>query len=256
MRQLSAFINKEFTEAARNSKILILGILFVLFGIMNPAFAKLTPWIMENMSDSLEEAGLAVHEVSVDALTSWTQFHKNIPMALIVFLLMFSGIMTLEYQKGTLINMITKGLSRWKVIIAKTVVMVVLWTLGYWLCFGVTYVYNEYFWDNKIAVNLMFSAVCIYLLGVWTITLIMLASAIVSTSSAVAVSTGLVFMVMYVVSMIPHVKKFLPVKLLDASQLPAGVGEPKDYSAAIIITFILIIIDIIASIAAFNRKNV
>ena len=51
---------------------------------MNPAIAKLTPWLMEQFATSLQESGLVVTEVIVNAMTSWTQFYKNIPMGLIV----------------------------------------------------------------------------------------------------------------------------------------------------------------------------
>ena len=44
MRQLTAFIQKEFTEVMRNSKLLICAIIFILLGIMNPAIAKITPY--------------------------------------------------------------------------------------------------------------------------------------------------------------------------------------------------------------------
>ena len=40
MRSLIAFIKKEFTEQLRSGRLIILGLLFVLFGIMNPAIAK------------------------------------------------------------------------------------------------------------------------------------------------------------------------------------------------------------------------
>ena len=43
MKSLLAFMKKEYLEAARTGKIVILILLFVLFGIMNPAIAKLTP---------------------------------------------------------------------------------------------------------------------------------------------------------------------------------------------------------------------
>lgn len=255
MTQLNAFIYKEFLETVRNSKLLILGTLFVLFGIMNPAFAKLTPWLMETLSESLEDSGLVVAEVTVDALTSWAQFYKNIPMAMIIFLLMFSGIMTLEYQKGTLINMITKGLSRWKVVASKTIVMSVLWTAGYWLCYGITYVYNEYFWDNGIASNLLFSAGCVYLLGLWLITLMMLMSTIFSSGSSVAVSTGAVFMIMYIIGMLPDVEKFLPVRLFETSQMIMGTGGSKDFFSSIIVTIVLIIVDVAGAVVVFNKRN-
>ena len=83
MKSLLAFMKKEYLEAARTGKIMILMLLFVLFGIMSPAIAKLTPWMMETLSDSMAESGLIITNVQVDALTSWTQFFKNIPIALI-----------------------------------------------------------------------------------------------------------------------------------------------------------------------------
>ena len=99
MKQFIAFFQKECLEVWRTGKFLILLLIFVVFGIMNPAIAKLTPWMMEQFATSLEESGLVVTEVIVNAMTSWTQFYKNIPMGLIVFLLMFSGILAIELQK-------------------------------------------------------------------------------------------------------------------------------------------------------------
>ena len=92
MKPLLAFIKKEYLEAARTGKITILALLFVLFGILNPAIAKMTPWIMEMLSDTLAEDGLIFTDIQVDALTSWTQFFKNLPVALIAFVLIFSDI--------------------------------------------------------------------------------------------------------------------------------------------------------------------
>ena len=142
MRSLIVFIKKEFTEQLRSGRLMILGLLFVLFGIMNPAIAKLTPWLLETMADSLAESGMIVTDVKVSAMDSWVQFYKNIPMGLIAFVLLESSIFTKEYTSGTLVLSLTKGLERYKVVISKTVVLTVLWSLGYWLCFGITYGYN------------------------------------------------------------------------------------------------------------------
>ena len=92
MKSLLALMRKEYMEATRTGKIMIIILLFVLFGIMSPAVAKLTPWMMKMLSDSMAESGLIVTNVQVDALTSWTQFFKNIPIALIAFVLIFSDI--------------------------------------------------------------------------------------------------------------------------------------------------------------------
>ena len=47
MKHFLAFLRKEAIEHKRTGKCTILGILFVLFGIMNPAIAKMTPWLLQ-----------------------------------------------------------------------------------------------------------------------------------------------------------------------------------------------------------------
>ena len=89
-----AFLKKEWMALMRTGKVTVLGLVFVLFGIMNPAIAKLTPWLLETMGDSLASSGLVVTQVTISALDSWTQFFKNIPMALIVFVVLQGGILT------------------------------------------------------------------------------------------------------------------------------------------------------------------
>ena len=116
---MTAFIKKECMELTRTGKLLILSIIFIFFGILNPAMAKLTPWLYEMLQDQFADQGLNVGEVTVTAMTSWTQFYKNAPMILIVMVLLMSSILTGEYQKGTLIQVVTKGLSRKKVFFSK-----------------------------------------------------------------------------------------------------------------------------------------
>ena len=107
MRAFLAFTKKEWLELLRTGKCTLLLILFALLGIMNPAIARLLPRMLEMVSGSLDDMGLTVSETPVDALTSWVQFYKNIPMGLLIFLLLFGGILTTEYQSGTLVNMLT-----------------------------------------------------------------------------------------------------------------------------------------------------
>lgn len=160
MKALLAFIKKELKEQLRSGRLILLGILFVLFGIMNPAVAKLTPWLLEMSSDSLAEIGMAVTTVTVSAMDSWGQFFRNMPIALISFVLLESSIFTREYQTGTLVLSLTKGLERYKVVASKTIMLGTLWTVCYWICFGITYGYNAYFWDNSVVQNMMLSVVC------------------------------------------------------------------------------------------------
>ena len=48
MKSLIAFMKKEWMDLVRSGRLMILLVIFLLFGIMNPAIAKLTPWMMES----------------------------------------------------------------------------------------------------------------------------------------------------------------------------------------------------------------
>ena len=255
MKALVAFTKKEITEQLRTGRVLFLGILFVLFGIMNPAVAKLTPWLMEMMADSLAESGMIVTDVTVTAMDSWVQFYKNIPMALIAFILMESSLFTREYRSGTLILSLTKGLSRRDVVISKTAMLIALWTLAYWLCYGITYAYNAYFWDNSVAKSLPFSAVLWWVFGLWVLSLMVLFSTLFNANTGVLTATGGTVLVSVFLGMIPKLTKYLPTLLTDGTSLLYGVKEPKDYVAALIVVGVTAIAAFACGFILFNKKQ-
>lgn len=255
MRSLIAFIKKELIEQIRTGKLLIMGILFILFGIMNPAIAMLTPWLLETFADSMQSSGLVVTATTVTALDSWMQFYKNVPMLLIAFVLFEGNIFTKEYESGTLILSLTKGLKRYKVVASKALVLVMLWTVGYWTCFGITYGYNTYYWDNSVANNLMFSVVCWWIFGLWVISLMILFSVIANSNAGVLTSIGGVVLGAYMVSMVPTISEYLPTMLAGSGSLIYGATEVKMYYVPISIAVITWIMCICASIPVFNKKK-
>ena len=255
MRSFIAFTRKEFTEQFRTGKITFLAILFILFGIMNPAVAKLTPWLMEQFADTLAGSGMIITDVTVTALDSWMQFYKNIPMALIAFVLLESSILTKEYRSGTLVLSLTKGLSRAKVVLAKTLTLSVLWTAAYWLCYAVTYAYTVYYWDNSIARHLVASVILWWVFGLWIVSLMTLFSTLTNTNTGVLVGTGGVAFGAYFVSMIPKISDYLPTALADGTSLIYGLAKPEDYVAALIVTLATGLACFVLSFIIFNKKQ-
>ena len=255
MKSLVAFIKKEMTEQLRSGRLLLLCILFVLFGIMNPAVAKLTPWLFEVMADSLAGSGLVVTEVEVSAMDSWVQFFKNVPMGLIIFIVMESSIFTKEYETGTLVLALTKGLQRYKVVSAKLVVLSIFWTVAYWMCFGITYVYNAYFWDNSIVKNLFFAVTCWWLFGLWVIALVGLFSTLLKANTGVLAGTGCIVFGLYLFGLFPKCKEYVPTRLMDGNSLIYGLTEPQAYGKAVVIAVLFSVICFVVSIPIFNKKQ-
>ena len=255
MKSFVAFIKKELTEQVRSGKFMLLGLLFVLFGIMNPAVAKLTPWLFEMMADSLAESGMIITEVKVSAMDSWVQFFKNIPMGLIIFIVIESSIFTKEYESGTLVLALTKGLHRYKVVMAKLTVLVIVWTILYWMCFGITYGYNAYFWDNSVASNLAFAVTCWWLFGLWVIALTVCFSTILTANTSILAGTGCIVFILYLLGVFPKCKEYVPTFLMDGTSLVYGLADPHEYGKAIVIAIVFSVICVAVSIPVFNKKH-
>ena len=250
-----AFMKKEMLEQVRSGKLVILSILFVLFGIMNPAVAKMTPWLLEVMADSMAEGGMSITVGEVTAMDSWVQFFKNMPMALIAFVLMEGSIFTKEYQSGTLLLTLTKGLQRYKVVSAKGLILLALWSAGYWLCFGITYVYNAYFWDNAVAQNLMLSVLCWWVFGLWVVALVVVFSVGAKENTVVLLGTGGLVLASSLLSFLPKLQKFLPTQLTDGNSLIYGLADGDKYRPALAIAVAMILLCFAASIPFFNKKQ-
>lgn len=263
MRPFAAFMKKEFLESVRTGRLVILMLLFVLFGIMNPAIAKLTPWLMEMYADTMAESGLIIADIQVDAMTSWAQFFKNIPMALIAFVLLSSDTFTKEYKNGTLLLVLTKGLARFQVVLGKSALLLSLWTFGYWLCFAITYGYNAYFWDNSIAGNLFPAALIWWLFGVWVICLMILFSALLRNSTEVTLCIGGTALLAYLCSLLPKLKAYVPTTLMNAVSLLSGmegnveenIGGIDTFQKAVTVTVILSVTCLAVSIPVMNKKQ-
>ncbi len=255
MKSLLAFIKKEWMDLVRSGRLVILFVIFLLLGIMNPAIAKLTPWMMEMLSESMEQSGLVVTEVTVDAMASWIQFFKNIPIGLIAFVLINSNLFTKECSDGTLILVLTKGLARYKVIVAKTVILIFSWSVCYWMCYGITYGYNAYFWDNSVAYNLIETVTFWWVLGIFSVALIVLFSTLSQSSSGVLLGTGGVFVVSYLIGMVPKVTEYTPTLLMSTAELLSGVKEVADFTNAAIVTISITFLAIGFSVPVMNKKK-
>lgn len=130
---------------------------------MSPLTAKLMPVLFEQFMP----AGVVMDIPEPTALDSWIQFYKNISqMGIILFIILFSTTLSSELSKGTLILMLTKGLSRKTVIWSKATAISLIWTLSYALAFWTTFAYTSYYWDMSTVSHYYFAAFCLWLFGI------------------------------------------------------------------------------------------
>ena len=256
MRSIVALIKKELTEQVRSAKLWIVLGVFAFFGVLNPGLTYITPILFETMQDVLAESGMNITVIDVNALDSWAEFFSNISMALIVFGTVYGSIFTREFRTGTLVLSLTKGLKRYKVIISKSIILAAVWTVAYWLCFAVSYIFTEIFWDNSITQHLGLAAFCWWLYGILIVALITLFSTVFSSFGGVILGVGGVIFTESLISIIPKAIEYLPTNLMGGASLVYGMSEPKDYVASIIISIVVIIAAFAASVPLFNKKQI
>ena len=188
---MMSFFKKEWDSYFLTNRWLILFTIFIALGILNPFSAKITPSLIENMLG--EEFGSFMQEPT--AVDSWLQFFKNVPqVGLIAFLLMMANSMSKELQEGTLLIFLSKGLKRKSVIIAKLLFHTLMWTLGYIVSIGITYVYTIYYWDQSVVQQLLPALTGIYVFALMLIFVTFFGNTITNSTMGGLLLSGLLFM--------------------------------------------------------------
>lgn len=254
--KMVAFFKKELTENIRNRRLLILLIVTVLLSILGPAIALLTPKLVEYLAEDMAQSGIVLVTTEVTAMDSWTQYFKNLPILVIVLLVMWSGSFTTEYQKHSLVPLVTKGLSKTVVYVAKMLTLFLFWSVLYGLFFGISYGYNGYYWSNAGVSNIGTAVILYWLFGVWLIALTGFFSAIADNAYMVLLGVGAVYLLSVFLAMVPTLAKKVPSALSGGLSLMNSTASPKDFLVAVVVTIMMIAGFTAGGIALFQKKDI
>ena len=202
--------------------------------------------------------GVSIVIPEPSTLDSWTQFFKNITqMGLIVMVVVFNGILVTEVSKGTLINMLTKGLSRKAVILSKYTCMALIWTTSILASFLVTWGYTVYLFPTDKVNNLFFSVFCLWLFGLALLSLLMFASTLINSNYGSLLLVGGTVATGMLLNLIPNFNKYNPLSLSTKNmELLTNTVSPSSLYNVIGITAIITVTLIVLSILIFRKKQI
>lgn len=254
MRGYIAFIQKELLEGIRNYKILILLLAFFVLGMISPLLAKLMPEMLSGM----EIEGMTITISDPVAMDSYTQFYKNITqMGTVVLLLVFGGTLSGELSKGTLINVLTKGLSRDSVILAKYTMMILMWTGVYSITAAIFYGYTAFLFPKDEVSHVFYAFFMFWLFGVFLFALLLLGSVILRGNYGGILFTVIVLAVLLIVSMFPQCERFNPITLASINcSILEGSKRVGDTVIPMLITIASSIGSILLSLLLFRKKAI
>lgn len=253
MRQLQGLMGNQLKEGIRSFKLWIILLIFVFFGIVSPALAKLTPVIMEKVLPA--NAGVQLPEVT--AIDAWQQFFKNVgQLGLIVFAILFLQLFWEDIRNGSLILFLTKGVSRVTVIFAKWLYAGIIWTVVYLISFAITFIYTVSLFPSATMDHLMLAIFCLWLFGIF---LYMSACCFAMwTESLIGglIGAGVLWIVGMIMMVFPKVEYYSPaslaaknIELLTNHEIAGKIGS------SITLSIILIVLMGGLTIIKFKKKE-
>ncbi|WP_031545570.1 ABC transporter permease [Salinicoccus luteus] len=252
MNQMLPLFKKEFIESWRNFKFAAILIVFAIIGILSPFTALILPDILGMVMD---DSGITVEIPESTTLDSYMQFFSNMnQMGLVIFVIVFGSILTHEFSRNTLVNLVTKGLKRTNVIVVKALFLMLVWTIGYALSALVAYMYTIYYWDEPVD-HLVLAFAMTWVYGLFIISLILLASTLFTNSFiAVLFSVVAAVIVMLMAGIHPDAAAYLPQYLIGNNVgLLAGEIDPEDVLGSMAITAVLSLVFILLAIIRFKK---
>ncbi|MCC5894194.1 MAG: ABC transporter permease subunit [Alkalibacterium sp.] len=252
MRGFNAFVSKELKENMRNYKFFILGIVFAIVGLLSPLSAKFLPELMENLLD--ETITIILAEPTY--IDSWLQFFSNISqIALVAFVLVFSSVMSKEYEQGTLVHMVTKGLPRLTIYAAKLSVLALSWTVFYWLSFAITLGYTAFYFPDGTTEGLLISAGSFYLFGLLLISVLMVAGVVFKNTYTPLLVVGGFIGLLFIGNIVPAVERWSPLQLSTRNiELLTTLEADRAFTQGLIVTLVSILVLSILGGVIFKRK--
>lgn len=254
MRIFLSLLKKEAIEGARTKKTTSTLILFLFIGLISPLTAKLTPLILQ----SIATGNIDINVAPPSEIDSWTQFFKNISqIGMFGLAIILSTQMANEFQKGTLINLLSKGLPRYQVVLSKIFYNFILWFLAYFCSFILTYFYTKYFFGISFPIrNILMAALLPFIFGLFLISLEILAWVISGNVIGTLILTTVGIVIQLILSIRDEIVKYMPIALIGKPvNLIKGIGY-DDYYVPIITGSILLILCIVISIAIINKKQI
>lgn len=250
----TAFLKKEFMEAYKTPKGIIIGIIFLFFGILSPLTAK---YMNEIISMAGQQPGLEIKLPPPTYLQSYEQFFKNIYLMMtIVIILVFAGSVAEEKSRGTIVLVLTKCLSRQAFILCKLISAILLFTLSYLAATTICIFYTALMFPEFMNSGIIIALLLYWVYGFLMITLTLLVSILSNSMTVAAISGFGCFAFISAISAMPYIGKYTPGVLQELSwELINNTKTPADALIPALITATGGIMAVAAGLAIFRRQE-
>lgn len=252
-----AIFKKEWKEAIRRYRLLVIIGVFLIIGVLSPVTAKMLPKMMEMMATQSKSQGFEftyTKEPTVnDAIF---QYNKNLGLLPILIAIMGMGLVAEEKIKGTAETVLTKPVSRTALLLAKFNTFLLITVLGIITgaaaCLFYTYILlGEVNTGNFLFFNFLLLFYFIPFMAI----ILFLSVVIKSMAGTAAAGIGAYFSLMFLGSM-PYVGKFSPQGLYTVTSKMAMGMPVQDWTIPFFSSVCLTLVFLVLAAAIFEKQEI
>jgi len=209
------FLKKELKEFTKTPKGLILLSLFIFFAIASPILAKYMNEILLAIASDLP---IVLPEPQLK--DAWLQFYKNMSTIFIVYLIIMTGVISQEKNKGSIILVLTKKVTRFNFMISKFVAGIIAFTVLHLVSILISGWYTNYLFGAFFYEGLPISLFIFWLMGIFFTALGVFMSVIGKTPTSSALLGFFGFAILQILSISSRIALFNPA---GASSIVNGI---------------------------------
>jgi ABC-2 type transport system permease protein len=252
MNGFGVLLRKELLEQWRTWRLLVVGIIFAIFGIGSPVLARYTPELIKSLAGD-QYTGLIPTPTIADAII---QFQKNLGQTgILAAILLAMGSVAVEKERGTAAMLLTKPLSRGAFLGAKLAAIATTLLVSTLVAGVGAYAYTALLFSAPPLAGYAVMCVLLFLSLVAYGSLTFLGSTLTRSSMAAA-GIGIGAMVVLIaISALPGIGPWTPGHLANPG-MALALGEPaNDLLPPLITTVALIAAAYGAAWLSFRRQE-
>lgn len=255
-QRYGALLRKELLEQWRTRKVLVVVVVFLLFGLSSPLLARFTSDLLKTVPGAEQFAGLIPEPKTADAVV---QYVKNLTQfGFIIAILLGMGAIAGERERGTAAMTLSKPVPRWAYVLAKFDAQALVYLVALLLAGLAAWFYTGLLFEPGLAFgSFMLGNILLWVWLLAFVAAVMLGSAIGRTT-LIAAGLGLLFSVALLIGgAFPQAASLLPAGLVSwISQL--GIPDPLPVNGwgALAGSIVLIIFCLVTAVGVVERQEV
>lgn len=247
-----SFLKKELKEFTKTPKGLILLVLFIFFAIASPILAK---YINEILLLVASDTPITLPEPEFQ--DAWLQFYKNLSTVFIVYIIIVTGSISQEKNKGSIILVLTKKVTRFNLIMSKFIASAIVYTILYLVSVLLSGWYTNYLFGEFVYQGLYMSLFIFWLMGIFFTALAILVSVIGKTPTSSALLGFFGFAVLQILNISSKIALYNPAGASSlVNNVLMGSIELGDLWIHIVSTLLGTIILFVTGFLIFKKQEI